>query len=933
MPLFRKKTEGEQKTTPVALKTEPTTAGQPVMPQPSGVQPVTATSQPSSGKQPAVTSQPANVEQEAVEIESEVVVPENVVGRKTNFRSIAYVLLAFFLAGLTLWSWQDDTLAWEREILPMALDFQPGTVEVRQGDQDWEVLTTVEPIKTGMFMRTGLIDRAEIVFQGRAALRLDSGTEVFFHYLDVEKTKRIDIELLSGQVWVNANDSIDFNVYAGRLWLRPEKAILNLREEVESYEVYVERRLVGINFLEKGAVEAADFSVDTLEDAVWNSFRVAEGLKAHISKNKIDEKLAKLRYSKLVKEFPVSPFTVEDSEENAWFSYNQTRDQELREDFEKTRVDFIRMSGQPGISPDSFYFRLGEMYYAWGDVFVLTEARKNDFQLQQILTPLTEAEFLLATQKPEEGLAKLAIFEETLSGSVFQTDLKLREQMRRFLEGELRELTWVLPGDDFYPMKESINGFLVKLASADQILSLRFAQNQAKLAETYDLLDQRERILAKQTLVQFQRDLAGMLEANTEDLAVLRDVLVDTRRLILNLYWQSGLFYDAENFAYLTQLENKILTFYENPEDQLEERLTYINDRLKSLYRIAALIKVNQLDGEEGISLGETLIEESWVLKEAASVQIGVHRYFDDKLNDFALIFRFFDSLEYLALHGTYDAAAFEEFKEKEKDLEELMRYLLKLEEESPEEVNEPLKETEEQAERAVSRLFTKHQIILRSFMPLPDTNLRLMWLADAEIEGIPFRGKFDRETELIYDLEVAGLEESLTTGVTLNKLGVVLKTLLGIEVEVESPEEVGEEEEEVEPLERTALEEKIVEIILRNLEQYDLLVPNENVILLDISEDLYRLEQVSKLDQPEIIFSFVFNFMEDEVEQVEVETALGAEKLRGTYDLDELWEEVEQVYLDAAAEYQRQLEEEATEEFDLEEVREEPRPRVLRGG
>ena len=487
----------------------------------------------------------------------------------------------------------------------------------------------------------------------------------------------------------------------------------------------------------------------------------------------------------------------------------------------------------------------------------------------------------------------------------------------------MTELTWVLPGDDFYPLKEKIGEYLIELIEPKQAISFEFEQNQERLAATYDLLDRYDNVEAKRTLGEYQIALENILKGNEVDLKELKMDLVNARRLLLNLYWQTGQFYNVEDFGYLEQLEIKLLPLFDSVDDQLEERLTYINDRLKTLYRIAALIKVNQLDLDRGIDLGEKLIHESEDLRAGAKIEVAVSDYFDEKLSDFRVLFRFFDSPEFSALHGVYDAEAYAEYKEKEEKLAELSRFLAELKENAKgEKAKRPvLRETKEQAEAVVLKLFQENDISLATFAALPDTNFRLFLLGKAEVEGISFHGKFDRETELVYDLKVEGVEETFTTGIKLNNLVLVLKTLTGVGESGEGVIEEEEEEEEEEKVERTDLEERFVTVIMRQLEYYDLVVENKNVILVDIVKDLYRLEEVYKVDQPDIVFSGLFDLTRDKnkVTEVKVITEVGVQELEGRYNLEKLYPVVEEAYL-AAQEYRKQLEEEIVEEFDMEE-------------
>lgn len=380
--------------------------------------------------------------------------------RKVLLVSFIFLLANLGIYGLKYVAGQPGML---RSVAPKLISATVGDIEVKTHyDEEYRAAQAGQEIFSGTYVRTGEAEFAELVLDDNI-IRLDEQTEIRLIKNNfsgvsayIPEKPRLEIELLSGSIWVDAFDLIQIEASRSVTRLNHSVAIL-------TYSVPINRLMV--------VTGAADLNLLSSDKKLLSEFVVPLHNQVTFVDAQITDAYAALKPSKLKKELKMTPISTEVLEDE-WVARNANDFEEKREAFSDGLINSslayrIRSGYQTALSYLTFIpearrnlaidkaktmlaYVLGEVQES-GD---LTEAekiigqfsdlvtrRKNDPQLENLIVETLFAieysrsgrptyllkEFLIDKVAEREGTHVFAVYLTDIRRALFEGDVQAVE--------------------------------------------------------------------------------------------------------------------------------------------------------------------------------------------------------------------------------------------------------------------------------------------------------------------------------------------------------------------------------------------------------------------------------------------------------------------------------------------------------------------------
>ncbi len=707
---------------------------------------------------------------------------------------------------------------------------------------------------------------SEAIFEvnGLGTLALDANTKLRFDYLGLvakgnnEKVKEMSLYLESGHLWINNLFSdVRYNLFTNRVLIVPDDAQVDVSYNGSLLTVYNHTHDVYVALLSKVYVELKQ-KADQV--AFYNSFFLPEGNKVDIAEGKINEKLAKLLLSKLVKEFPIQLVLGEDVSANPWYNAQLTRDSELKVRYMTAYMDrvgeYYALSRLPSLQ--AFY-----MEYA--------EQRKFPFIISEQKKVRSKEIFLrnIFGVGQKWALAKDARSAETNSEFFYSLWARSLHMLgfdaRNYLTNTLADMNGVSATHILYQGKERVwdEVYLEMKALGDYEGMVRLLSDQ--LQEMYDLMDEGEKGRALEQLTLWSG--RAQLALGSSDISVWKPLYHDlniTRRSVVNLFFRYAELYSDSYFEVLTAFDQKVLEMAPDQIEQEENRQSIIQERIKILKKLSYLIETQKIDASRGIDLGKAMMAHVELLRSQALYRVAIYDFFDKELAALALRFEFYESPEYRLLRGGFDEA-FKEFVARREDWAGLQNYIkeVRVDKVKVKRVNSDNLIAE------VYGLFTERSIYPERVGLLGDERGRLYLIEDAKAGNVTFSGKFDRETELLFEIQVGDM--SLEKGVHIDRVRDVVNSIALLQGDQQSVlTDTGSSTPSQANVAYSSAEELAMTLAVNELNGRGFFVNRESLEILDLLDNRFYVKEVA-LENFSHTLSFEFDNTRDKIQKVMV--------------------------------------------------------------
>lgn len=591
----------------------------------------------------------------------------------------------------------------------------------------------------GNFMFDGIVvaeSEAGVTFKNRDAIKLLPGSEATVSY--DASAKHFDVFLKKGSVLV-ATLAGDFDAT-----LRTGFA------EVQSdgSEVYASVADDGSSFKVYG-IEHPSLLTLLKDDKALNSFYVPTSYRTEILKSKVGPAIAKLRLTKLSKEFQIYEFQNE--ELNAPLG---TLLDDLKRSYESASAAYmaeLSTGADTGPALDGLTQTLGNLF-------------------ANFRAALTFSKFAETKGRDE---ARDKSLKYALSNAIHDKSSASRVWLQKWLstvpdEESLQELNsnlfLVLPGEGLYEIKAALNGSSI----------------YRMYNELESLLEHASIVEASLAFKDYKLAFEKALKSSDLDLPEV------SRRYILTelLLRTNAVFYTLESAELLKEIEASILSASGSYQDLDEERQAFVQSKLRFLDNLFKLVAAKKLSVAGAEKLGGELLTSANDYLNAISAQVAVRAYFEQKLKDYDFSLQFISSPEFTSYSSFEEGLA--AFKQKSEDLDKLNAYLQGIRS-GAEDENATM--SLQDARMEVDADLSANGIQYAETDSLGDAQNRLFEILGGKISGIAFEAKYDRETKILYDVVVGDIK--FATGLAVEKFMDVVKNAMK-ESNEEPDEEIG---------------------------------------------------------------------------------------------------------------------------------------------
>lgn len=560
---------------------------------------------------------------------------------------------------------------------------------------------------------------------GRDSVTVLANSEAMVHYDEI--TQEVTVTLTRGSViFSTLADDLQVSVVTpfARVDSQHSTALVSLSEDAQTLNVYAVTHPSLVTFVTGGAD--------------LNALSVPGAYRMKISAAKVTDLLGKLRLTKLTKEFPVFALADADIDEAAMAVLDTVQNA-----YDASSVMVLNQAqDQSDFGPalTGFGGTVGSGYRSFRDA----------------LTVLPTAKTQLEELRKEDSLIYAmtnSLYGDAATAQTWLTEWTSYAQDPEEVKKLYSSLFFVLPGDELYSIKAAAAQILYP--HEDPLSSLRRQYGQIE-----SLLDRASQVEAQQAYEEYQTQFEAALDSGAfDDPSSLSNISREYTLLELMLR-SNAVFYNVKSTKLLTDLETKILALAGSSQDLDEERQAFVQSKLRFLANLFKFVEEKKVGIDDATDLANELIFEANTTMGSLTTRVAVTDYFKTQLSEDEISVQFMNSPEF------YSYPSFEEglvaFKAKQADLTELNTYLQNIRSGQ----DEVATLSEEAAQAAVEKDLSGHAIQFSSVESLGDTAHRLFEIKGARTGGYPFTAKYDRETQILYDVVIGTVRFS--TGLKL---------------------------------------------------------------------------------------------------------------------------------------------------------------------
>lgn len=720
----------------------------------------------------------------------------------------------------------------------------------------------------GAVVDTSGEDGAVLLIGERGIIRLGSDSKLTVDSIDEENNK-YTFDLEKGNLWGN-------NLY-GKSSFSINTPYANLYSDNSSFSLIVDESKTTVYS------EKYDTKVDIIADnKVINTLWIAEGNQAQLLHSKIDsekEKIEKLLYSKLVKEFNYGRLNETKKKEDPWLAAQLQNDISYYNQLQSDYAQKINDKGLKTVSVGSIRSQAKTLLADVQNALTFNQSKKNEQIINSLFESVGDAEYLFLQGNDVEGNVRLSIFRDDLNQLLTSGDQQVKEILFDKISEKYYELSLFVPGQELFPVKQVMFEKLNE-ASLSQFISedYRFTLLTAKLNDVYEAVD-----LSPVDLNTLFTEYFELYDKYTrsyqEKMSDIADNVIHQNILVDNLLFQTPELYKLEFFDQKKGMEADYLLALTSSNDKQEQRQTFISNDIDLLSRIRYFLFNEQLDAEDARQIVYRLIQDIESYQKENVNVAAVNELFNKRLADFGVFWEYLQATEYSStqLHGASHSERFENFKKIQEEVlsyEDIRDEILGGEEVSQESIDEIVNNAKEELEEAGIQ-----NIEFGTYEDLSRTKIPIL---SARAGGIEFRATYDWDRQLLSNIIVDNTVIS-QDGVKLSKAKKFITQTIAALSQAEEKETtttvVTEEEDELAGVKRVAsvfLADKFADM--------GMVITMDNVEVLDIDVGHYKVTDVYFSEEKSATFSFEYNTSDDKVSNLVVHTQNGDKSVDDTF-------------------------------------------------
>jgi len=758
------------------------------------------------------------------------------------------------------------SLVEERKVMLLPLT---DSVTLVRGGQSSDATQEME-LRVGDKLQTLAGQAAELSFADNAVMRLAPDSSLVFRS---ENGNSYVFMLEKGNLWANTNFSAaKLNVVAGAAVLTSRKADFDIAYDGEKSVVRIFGNQVNVGLIEPGS-----------EDGVLiNSYLVAQGSQTTIFDQKVignADKLSRLLYSKLIKEFQYALYDKTITLNETWVKQNKKMDNDLKKFVAQTMTRSINARNLRFASLDSVTYQMGKSLQGFTDVLTFSDDKRVLRNVNTLFDHLKDAQYLLTYDRTSEAKERINLFNELVKQNI--GDAKFKELFISRLENLYEDLIYVLPDNTLYEIKITVSDHLLaQLDSSEENLFKKFSLVRDYMNSVYEMVDTNV-LLARLTLDQYSTHFNDFVNKERSSLVEFKYLIAEENQIMDNLLRQYPQFYSDSVFAFKQFLESQWLELLSEGPGKDEERQNIIISKIDFLKQLQNFFLTEKVPLSEAKAIAVRLINEMRDLETGR--EVGIRELFAIRLKDFGIFLRFLNTTDISKLRGVSVKSKYEQYIAQQK------------EEVSVEQaIQEFLGEVEVTPLITINRILAEIEEDLAAFEVtgiklgnLDSIDQQFVEIESATLDEVVFIGRYDWDKKLISNLAVGGKIVS-ESPISLSSLRRVVVPEVVQEVKVTTPSVVTGDSKA----------ERVAKILLvQKLQGAGVTLTMDKIQIINLSEGKFIIKGVILTSAPHILFAFDFDNKTSFVSSILFRSEVGDTRMEGDFALADLEEVLVNAY------------------------------------
>lgn len=722
-------------------------------------------------------------------------------------------------------------------------------VTVTSGSQKVSISTSYN-LKDADVIETGENQSAEIRMDERGIIRMSQKTKLTLRKSDLAGNYLFVLD--GGQVWLNTlYYSASVNIQAGAALLIPERGIADIVYDRTKVDIRVITNQVGVGLVDPAKAYEKFYSAH--DSALINYYLVAQGNQTTVFNEKItseQETVAKLLYSKLIKEFQVGFIDTTNLAADGWYLKNIQLDRDLKESMAKEIAAEINSRGLQLQDLNSVGYQFRKFTDEMARYLTFSEEKNRQREIGSLFGQLEDSEYLLLFSRNAEAKERLDIFSQSIETFMAAGNEDVANEILAKLNTIYYQLSYVYPDDKLYTVKQKVRDLLLNYLG-DRDLFKKFYLVRDDINYAYNLANTSQ-LNAKISLEQYFRNLGILLGKNKSRVVNYPYLVLEENQLMDNLLRRFSLFYQDSFFGLKKAWESEFLALLPDGGAKDEEKQSIISNKIDFLKQLQNFFLANQ------VSLRETRVIVLRLINEIKDMlpnkEVGVSQLFAVRLKDYGTFLRFLNSSMIVNLRGAAIKTGYTDFiaqQREEVSLEEVIKEFM------------PGEQTKSQLtvadiEKQIRDDFTAAGVIDLKLGTIASADQKLVSVEKAFLENKAFSGTYNFDLGLISKVTVDG---KIIAKDAMKLSG--LKALLNppeetMQITQESTIETQAVSQEVPR--KVSRSEKVAKVLMvQKLKGYGIIALENNIEIADKAKSLYSIRDAVLEANANIKFSFDF--------------------------------------------------------------------------
>lgn len=545
-------------------------------------------------------------------------------------------------------------------------------IELNRGGEATSV-SDGESLEIGDMLSTGSVADAYIEFSGDGILRMDNATKLVLTYLDIEKAK-YNFKVLEGRVWlVNSYSNADVVLILNGAAIFPGQSVIYAKQEENRAYVYSHNKNADLGIISNDIAYDQEISFDSND--IINSLYLPQGTSATVFANKVKENqatIAKLLFSKMVKEFQYSVFNKNELITDSWLSENISKDIRMIARIRDERLEDIRTRGLKYSSLDASNYQLDSFFRNIYNALTFSDEKVGHRNLEALYDLLYDAQYLFDYGRTDEAEERLATFNSLANQLFLIYGDELKQDYIERVKREYEYLSFASPSDSLFALRQVLQGiYLDSIKGQKEEVEMKFKFLIEDLLSIGYFAENNNILRINETFDKYMTSFRDLTE-KYEAVLKAEPLLVQKQNQIMNnIFVQHPSLYRQNYFTNKLFVENKYLSLLPSGEDKYEEIQNIILQRIDFLSRLQNFFlsgSVPLIDAQNILAL---LFSEISKIELPDSYQVAIKQLFDERLEDFGIFYRFLSSQEYVSstVRGITMRERFDRFKKDNKEL------------------------------------------------------------------------------------------------------------------------------------------------------------------------------------------------------------------------------------------------------------------------